>query len=313
MDKILVAGIDTVVGANLAAELAQRYHIIGLSFGEPIDIAGCETSVCAGDDAETARQWVATQRPNWIVFCGPAAQSAWTFPDGSHLHPEAAAAVRPWASAAAEFGCEFTLVSSDAVFTGPWMFHRENSSSFCDSHPARVMRLIEKEVADSNPEALIIRTHVFGWSPSNGMPSFINAVFESLQNELPLELDCSGHATPILATDFADILAKAFEQRLRGLFHLGGGERINRFRFASLLADEFGLNPSSLEPRETACEARKEFGVGETSLQTRKLKRVLEIAPPLIREGLVRLHDQYRSGYLDRFGASVPLVSDRVA
>jgi dTDP-4-dehydrorhamnose reductase len=283
-----------------------------MSFGGPIDIAGCETSGCCGD-ADSVRQCVASHRPNWIVFCGPAAQSAWSVPDGSHLHPESAAAVRPWACAAAEFGCEFTLVSSDAVFTGPWMFHREHSGSFCDSHPARVLRLIEKEVAASNPDSLIIRTHVFGWAPSGGTSSFVNSVFESLRNEIPLELDCTAHATPILATDFAGILAKAYGQRLRGLFHLGGGERINRFRFASLLADEFLLNPTSLSPFETDCEARREFGAGETSLQTRKLKRVLDIAPPLIREGMARLHDQYRSGYLDRFGASLPLVSDRVA
>lgn len=313
MDKLLVAGIDSVVGANLAAELAQRYHVIGLSFGESIDIAGCETAVCAGDEPDSARQWVASHRPAWIVFCGPAAQSAWSNPTGSDLHPEAAAAVRPWAIAAAEFGCEFTLVSSDAVFTGPWMFHRESGSSFCDSHPARVLRLIEKEVAGSNPEALIVRTHVFGWSPSSEIPSFVNSLVETLQNEQPLEVDCIGHATPILATDFADILARAFEQRLRGLFHLGGGERINPFRFASLLADEFGLNPTSIMPIESALEVRKEFGAGETSLQTRKLKKVLEIATPLIREGLSRLHDQYRSGYLDRFGTAVPLVAEKVA
>jgi dTDP-4-dehydrorhamnose reductase len=313
VDKILVAGIDTVVGANLAAELAQRYHIIGLSFGELIDIAGCETAVCDSDDSEAARHWVATQRPQWIVFCGPASQSAWSLPDGSHLRPEAVARVRPWAAASAEFDCEFTLVSSDAVFTGPWMFHRESGNSFCDTNPARVLRLIEKEVADANPEACIIRTNVFGWSPSSDSPSFVNSLVDALQNEQPFEADCVCHATPILATDFAGILARSFEHRLRGLFHLGGGERINPFRFASLLADEFHLNPASLIPVESASEDRKEFGCGETSLQTRKLRKALEIAPPLIREGLVRLHDQYGSGYLDRFGAPLPLVAEKVA
>jgi len=313
VDKILVVGIDSVVGANFAAELAQRFQIIAVSLGELLDIAGCEIVLCDTGDTESVRKCVASQRPNGVVFCGPTSQTAWSSPDGSHLQPAGVAAVRPWAAAAAEFGSEFTLVSSDAVFTGPWMFHRENGTSFCDTHPARVIRLVEKEVANCNPDALIIRTHVYGWAPSNGTPSFVNAVFESLLNELPWEVDCTAHATPILATDFAGILATAIEHRLRGLFHLGGGERINRFRFASLLADEFGLNPASLMPVEPACEARKEFGLGETSLQARKLKRTLEFAPPLIREGLARLHDQYRSGYLDRFGAALPLVSDRVA
>ena len=52
MDKILVAGIDTVVGANLAAWLANRFHVVGLSWSDPISIAGCETAVCDKSPAE---------------------------------------------------------------------------------------------------------------------------------------------------------------------------------------------------------------------------------------------------------------------
>jgi len=39
------------------------------------------------------------------------------------------------------------------------------------------------------------------------------------------------HSTPILATDFAEILERAYQQKLRGTYHLAGAERINPFRF----------------------------------------------------------------------------------
>jgi hypothetical protein len=80
VDKLLVAGIDTVVGANLAAWLANRYRVVGLSFSEPIQIAGCETAACPIDSAEAAHRWIASERPQWVVYCGPAARSTWSLP-----------------------------------------------------------------------------------------------------------------------------------------------------------------------------------------------------------------------------------------
>ena len=38
MDKLLIVGVDTVVGGNLAAWLALRYQIVGLSLqGNTVD------------------------------------------------------------------------------------------------------------------------------------------------------------------------------------------------------------------------------------------------------------------------------------
>lgn len=313
MDKLLVAGIDTVLGANLAAWLANRYHVVGLSFSEPIQIAGCETAACQADSAEAAHRWIASERPQWVVHCGPAARSTWSLPVGPALRPDAVQATGYWARAANECGCEFTLISSDAVFTGPWMFHRENGACYCDSAPARIIRMIEREAADNCPNTLLIRTNVFGWAPTSATSGLVETILDSLQNGRSLSLDCMRHATPILATDFAEVLDRAYEQKLHGVYHLAGGERVNPFRFACLMADQFGLPMSGLDAIETAFEGRREFGAGEASLQTRRLRKALEVPLPLIREGIARLYEQYVSGYRDRFGAIEALAADKVA
>ena len=312
MDKILIAGVDTILGANLAAWLANQYDVVGLSWNKPISIAGCESSVCDDTSADAAEQWICSERPQWVVHCGAAATSSWNIP-GPAL-PQAAhiPAAAAWARAAAGSGCEFTLVSSDAVMTGPWMFHREVGTSFCDSSPARMLRMIEQEVSEVHPGALIIRTNAFGWSPGE-TSGLVESILSALQEERPLELDCMRHGTPILTTDLAEILERAYQQRLHGLFHLGGGERVNPFRFGCLLADQFGLSAASLVAIEPSSSDRQGFGGGETSLQTRRIRKALGMPLPLIREGLNRLHDQFVSGYLDRFSAMTPRVPERVA
>ncbi len=311
MDKILVAGIDTVLGANLAALLASRYTVVGLSWSAPIGIAGCETAVCEGQSTAAARDWVAAERPQWIVHCGEAAQSSWHAPAPAP-RPEAVRTAGAWAKAAAEFAAEFTLVSSDALFTGPWMFHRETDAGLNDGAAARMIRMLEKEVAEANPAALIVRTNAFGWSPCAGRPGWVENILTAVQNQEPLALDCMRHATPILATDFAELLEQAYQRRLHGTWHLAGAERVNPFRFACLLADEFGCSAASLEAVETATAGRS-VSAGETSLQTHRLRKALESPFPLIREGLGRLYEQFVSGYRDRFSTLALPVPEKVA
>lgn len=313
MDKLLVAGINTVVGANLAAWLANRFEVVGLSWGDPISIAGCETAVCDGESPEGAHHWIASERPQWVVYCGPAANSCWEEKTASRLRPQTVAVAGAWARAAEEFDCELTVVSSDAAFTGPWMFHRENGTCFCGSTPARIIRMIEKEVTDVCSNTLLVRTNVFGWAPTEATAGLVETVLSMLQDGQPLPLDCMRHGTPILATDFADVLERAYQQRLHGLFHLAGGERINPFRFACLLASQFGLSASTLVAMEASAEARRDFAGGETSLQTHRIRKVLEMPLPLIREGLSRLHEQDTSGYRDRFNVAPALIPEKVA
>ncbi|MGQ0634165.1 MAG: sugar nucleotide-binding protein [Planctomycetaceae bacterium] len=313
MDKLLIAGVDTVPGANLAAWLAQRFQVVGLSWNGPLAIAECETAVCDPAALDAPRTWIAAERPQWVVYCGPGALSTWDIPVHPAPRPDAVPTAGAWARAAAEFGCELTVVSSDAIFTGPWMFHREASTCFCESHRARLLRLIEKEVVDLYPETLLIRTNVFGWSPAHERPSLIETVLNAVQQGGALALDCMRHATPILATDLADLLERAYQQKLRGVYHLGGSERISPFRFACLLANEFGYSMSSLAAIESTDDSRHGFGSGETSLQTRRIRKALESPLPLVREGLSRLHEQDASGYRDRFGAPVHLAAEQVA
>jgi len=313
VDKLLVAGIDTIVGANLAAWLANRFQVVGLSWGAAISIAGCETATCDANAVDAAHDWVASERPAWIIYCGTGAQSVWNIPAPPPPKPESVHVAGTWARAAHEFGSELCVVSSDAIFTGPWMFHRENGACYCESTPARILRLIEKEVCDVCPETLLVRTNIFGWSPSANCPGLVETIVNSLSDGRSLSLDCMRHGTPILATDFAEVLQGAYRQKLRGVHHLAGSERINPFRFACLLADQFGLPPSNLSAIETPFENRREYGTGETSLQNRRLRKALDTALPLVREGLERLYEQHVSGYRDRFGTVPQSVPEKVA
>lgn len=314
MDTILVVGVDSVVGANLAATVSEQFRVVGLTISGPIEgIEGCDIAACPGPNLEGIRQCIAANRPDWIVHCGPASQSAWEQQTEARLTPSDIVGAGHWARAASELDVHFTLVSSDAVFTGPWMFHTEESTSYCESEAAATIREIEQEVLEQNPRALVVRTNAYGWSPQTANSGWIEGLIAGLEQQTIDTIDCLGHATPILATDLAEILEQAHRAQLQGIVHVAGAERTNRARMVAQLAEIFEVPPPKHSVVESPAQPASGFGNGETSLQSTKIRKALGIPLPMLREGLSRLHQQHVDGYCDRLKHPAPQIHDRVA
>ncbi len=295
MKTFLIVGVETVVGANLAASWSEQERVIGLSASSGISLAGCERTSLERTSAEGIRQCLQQTRATHVIFCGAAARSTWEPAGPSFANTD----TELWAAAAAQAELHFTMISSDAVFTGPWMFHDESCVALCDSVEATEIRRIETRVREVCAKSLIVRTNAFGWSPS-GEQGWLESVLSALENNRALELDPICHGTPILASDLADYLAPALEDELTGVFHIAGAERVSPYQFAKQLASAFELGtPASRTIRELAARPTG-FGRGEASLQTRRFRAEYDCSMPMLSEGLARLAEQHRSGGRDR-------------
>ena len=110
------------------------------------------------------------------------------------------------------------------------------------------------------------------------------------------------------AHERAEILDRAHQENLEGTFHVGGAERVSPLKFAQRLADQFDRPWLALRRETTLNEAAHGFGAGECSLQTKKIRKALCVAMPLLSEGLARLEAQHVNGYRERLtGASTPV------
>ena len=224
VERLLIVGIDTVVGANLAAQLADQFHVTGLSTGEEIAIEGCVTTLAPISDAPSARQAIALYRPDRLVLCQAAGDSSWHSAGSANVRL-AADATRAWIEAARTAGKFLTLISTDAVFTGPWMFHGETCDSFCQASEAQSLRTLEMAALQDSAHSLVVRTHPYGWSPQlDG--GWIDGILAALEADQPPVFDSVAHATPILATDLADVLSSAWSRLDRPLSR--GGSRADQ-------------------------------------------------------------------------------------
>jgi len=296
--KLLILGADTVAGANLAASLSDRSDVVALSTDSPVNITGCQTTVCQTSNALTVRDWIARIQPKWVIYSSGPARSNWSESAATIDVPQMLADARSWITEAAAAGCRLTVISSDAVFTGPWMFHDERSRCWCPSDLACAIRKVEQCALDECPKSLVVRTNVFGWSPGNG---WLEQILEGLEQQAECHCDAFRYATPILATDLAALVWQAMSQGLSGLYHLAGAERVSPAQFVQRLAAHFGLPAPRFASKSSLSDRPEGFGRGETSLQSLQIRKALGAAVPMLCEGLDKLAQQADNGHREQF------------
>jgi dTDP-4-dehydrorhamnose reductase len=307
--------VETVVGANLAAYLADQVdgaQVVGLSSDTAMRLEGCSVHVADVRSREAAARWVESAGAEQVILCGAAARSHWES-QGAGIDESCVEQAAVWAEACQEAGCRFTLISSDAVFTGPWMFHEEESPGACTTHEAACIREAERTALELCPETLVIRTNAFGWSPLGDREGWIEQRLLEVRARRLTDQDCIRHATPILATDLAGILVRGWSENLGGVHHVAGAERVSPLKFVQRLADQFDLPWLSIERGEALTERAEGFGAGECSLQTKRLRKALCVAMPMLSEGLSRLAEQDRNGFRARLAGQDKPRNERAA
>jgi dTDP-4-dehydrorhamnose reductase len=294
MDKLLIVGIESLSGSNLALALEDRFVVSGVSRDGSFQLEGVETAVMRRDDLAGLEYHVAETAPRWILHCPLTAASSWNLdPAMTSISDESAAAVS-MANWAAANDARLTVLSTDVMFAGPRMFHAETSPTGASGVWPDGARRMEQAVSNTN--ALVVRSHAFGWSPQED--SFAEQVWSACTDRRPMAVDGRRHATPILITDLAEFLAKAYQADLQGIWHIAGAERTSPFRFACELAVALGLpGPQAAMPNNGNAES---LDRAETSLCSRRAQHELDLSLPLLRDGLQRFAAQAENGWRDR-------------
>ena len=299
MEKLLIVGVDTLVGANLAVALEDAWDVVGLASEEGVGPTGCRTVACDIADTADLSFRVLQESPQAIVYCGPLARASWDLIDAVDLDgAREAQIVNVLAGVARKCESRLAVVSTDAVFAGPRMFHAETARPTAASDAADAARTMEQAL--TGVPALLVRCHPYGWSPTAAGDSFAEKVYEKLTDGRTAIVDAQRYATPILASDLAELIGRALEAGLQGVWHLTGAERANQHRFAAEMAVVFGLTGKQvlLAPPLPSEKARP--FADETSLNTRAAREALGVALPMLREGMSRLAEQAENGYRER-------------
>ena len=162
MDKLIVVGVDTLAGAAIAQALKDRCEVAGISFRGGFEAEGCSTQfVRAGECGELAAAVEAIE-PDWLIYAGSLSAANWDLPASDSAWEHEPAMADSLIAACRRLKAKLIAISSDAVFTGPKMFHEESEPTTSTHRAASLILQCEQRLVEGG--ALVARTHVYGWA-----------------------------------------------------------------------------------------------------------------------------------------------------
>lgn len=286
MNRILIIGADGQVGKHLLRHYANKPDVHALGT--------CHTAPAPGllpldiTKPRAVEEFIAQEKPNTAILC-----SALTNVERCETHPHEAQAinieaVRHIKDAADKTGAKLVFFSSEYVFDGKAGPYDEAAPVNPLSVYGRTKLEGERIVETTKAGHLIVRTTVvYSWDP--GTFNFTMQLANRLGKGEGMVVPADQYSNPTYAPDLAEATAKLIALGKNGIFNVVGKDRLNRYEFALLGCEVFGLNPALITPKATAELGQKAARPLAAGLLTGKLERETGHQPLGARSGLLRV------------------------
>lgn len=284
----LVLGASGQIGAALLYRLRERGHAV---LGTHHRVASPETEPLDFTDAAATEALIARVHGaslDW-VFC----PAGLTLVDACEDHPDAAYlanrdAPAVAARAAARRGAGFVYYSTEYVFDGTAGPYTEAATPTPVSVYGRSKLEGERWVMAENPRAIVIRTTVV-YGPE---PQGKNFVYQLLRNAMTgarRDVPNDQRSSPTYNQDLAAASVELTERNWRGVLNVAGPEVLDRYAFALLACEVFGLESRFVTPVRTAALRQKAPRPLQAGLVVDRARALLKTPLRTPREGLAAM------------------------
>lgn len=294
--RILITGASGLLGLNLALEITRRHMVFGTVNHNTLKTDAftvIQTNLLAPGAVERLLE---RTKPDWVIHCAALANL-----DACEVDPLLAKQLNtelPYtlANHVARSGARMLHVSTDAVFDGLRGDYTEGDVATPVGVYSCTKLEGEQAVAEANPNAIIARVNLFGWSIT-GKRSLAEFFFNNLSTGQQVMGFTDVLFCPLLANDLADIFVNMLEKNLNGLFHVVSSESLSKYDFGVRLARRFNLDSSLIIPTSVVDSGLKAFRSPNLTLRSDKLAHALGKSLPMLSTGLDKLYTLYQQGY----------------
>ncbi len=293
--RVLITGASGLLGVNLALEAAKSHMVTGQI--NSLFLKGAPFEQLSGDLLATnaVEDLIEKARPDWVIHCAALADI-----DACEKDPELAQRLN--AELPGEFArvckdrARLVYISTDAVFEGTKEEYFETDIPNPVSVYARTKLMGEQMVLGNNPDAIVARINLFGWS-LYGTRSLAEWFYYNLQAGNTVKGFTDVIFCTQLVNNLAGVLLQMLSQNLSGIYHVVGADCVSKYDFALEIARRLGVPESLVTPVKV-----REFGLhavrsNNLHLNTDKLQKVLHCPIPRLSTGLDQFFEQYQQGY----------------
>jgi len=247
-EKILIIGGSGLVGSTLANFAKENYEVI-ITFNKNFPSENNFKSIQLDllKDKSSIIELIKKINPSVVVHTAahPSVDLCETNPElADQLHVEVTSDI---ANICKKINTKLIYLSTDAVFDGNTTESYRESDLPCPKNHYGVTKLLaEKIILNSSNQNVILRTAViYGWHKKS---RFTNWIIDSLQNKKMVDPHVDQYNTPTLVDDLVNAILKIISMNVSGLFHATGRTCVNRFEFASMIAEIFDFDKNLIKP-----------------------------------------------------------------
>jgi dTDP-4-dehydrorhamnose reductase len=301
-----VTGASGLLGAHLVAVFSRDHAVTGIDrhpwWGDQ------EASFLLGDlsDGVFLQESMKAVEPEVVIHC-----AAMVNVDACEDDPERAYACNSDLTGeivrAAPDGCLTVYMTTDGVFPGAMPLMTEKDLPCPRTVYGKSKLHGEWSVQLASRDHLVIRTNFFGWS-SGRKKSFAEWLYQALEEEQPVTLFDDFFFNPIYVSDLAERLVLLVDGGHRGLFHLGGKDRISKYRFGELLAAEAGLSMQAVTRGSIENARLRAPRPKDMSLSSAHFETVAGVEVPGCSDGLRRFVEERGRSLAHRLDSRQPVT-----
>jgi dTDP-4-dehydrorhamnose reductase len=295
--RILITGASGLLGLNTALEAAGSAHTVVGQVGSHMLQTEAFTVLKADLLSAGAVERLLDQaQPEWVIHCAAVADVDACEADPGRAQQLNSEIPAELARHVARGGARLLHVSTDAVFDGQRGGYTEADAPNPLGVYARTKLAGERAVADADPQAIIARVNLFGWSLS-GRRSLGELFFYNLSAGRGARGFTDVFFCPLLANDLGRILMDMLAKDLHGLYHVVSSQCLSKYDFGVAIARRFGLDERLITPMRVAEAGLRAARSPNLTLRTDKLVHDLGRPLPSVSTGLERFYTLYQQGY----------------
>jgi len=293
MQRVLVIGASGFLGRYLALHLTTRQRVMGSYHAHPIALDGCASTPLDIMDERGVRETFEAFRPHVVIHT-----AALSDVDACEANPETAYGINVQgtehvARATAAVGARLIHISTDQIYDGSHTGYDEADEPRPLMVYGRTKLEGERRAAALCGDTVILRLALlYGWG-SAVRPRFSDWLAKGLREgrEVPLFVD--QYRTPLFVAQGAEIIGQLLQAPgMRGVFNLGGGERLSRYAFGLKFCDMFAFPKEQVKPMAMESLGQRAKRPKDCALNSSKISALLHIKPLTVAEGLQAMKAQ---------------------
>lgn len=279
MKKLLITGASGFLGWHLCQLAKSNWDVYGTYFAHAAQIPGIKTIKIDLRDFAALKTLFQEIKPDAVIHL--AAQSS---PNFCQNHPQESEIINVTASCniaglCADYSIPCVFSSTDLVFDGLNAPYRETAAVCPVSFYGEQKVKAELGMLAKYPLTAVCRMPLM-FGVATMATSFMQPFIETLRQGKELSLFVDEFRTPASGKTAAQGLLLALE-KVNGIIHLGGKERVSRYEFGRLLIEVLQL-PDGLKacrqqdvkmaaprPADVALDSSKAFALGYAPLSLR--------------------------------------------